>query len=108
MSSHDYRSKRMSKAEAWKKIRKIMSDEDPQLVFGGHALDEMRNVSLSTSDVINVLKSTSATMKDEPETKNGNVRYRVKTLNYCVVVSFFKSADGLFVVTVWKIKKEKV
>ena len=85
-----------------------MSDADPKLLFGGHALDEMKNDSLSTSDVINVLKSTSACIKDEPEPKNGTVRYRVKTLNYCVVVSFSKSADGLFVVTVRKIKKEKV
>ncbi len=98
----------MSKAEAWKKIRKIMSGADPKLIFGGHALEEMANDSLSTSDVINVLKSASASIKDEPETKNGTVRYRVKTLNYCVVVSFLKNADGLFVVTVWKIKKEKV
>ena len=84
-----------------------MSEEDPKLIFGGHALDEMRNNSLGTSDVINVLKSTSASICDEPETKNGTVRYRVKTLNYCVVVSFSKDANGLFVVTVWKIKKEK-
>lgn len=100
MSNHDYRSKQMSKAEAWKKIRAIMSAADPKVIFGGHALN--------TSDVINVLKSTAATIKDEPETKNGTVRYRVKTVNYCVVVSFSKNADGLFVVTVWKIKKEKV
>ncbi len=98
----------MSKAEAWKKVRAIMSVADPKVIFGGHALEEMANDALNTSDVINVLKSTSATIKDEPETKNGTVRYRVKTINYCVVVSFSKNADGLFVVTVWKIKKEKV
>lgn len=108
MSKHDYRSKQMSRTEAWKRIRKIMASEEPKLLFGHHALAEMNNDSLNTSDVINILKSSAARITDEPELKNGTVRYRVKTIQYCVVVSFMKDADGLFVITVWKIKRERV
>ncbi len=96
----------MNKTQAMKKLREIMASEDPSIVFIGHAIREMMNDFLSEVDVLNVLKSKSAGIKDEPEFKDETMRYRVMTSNYCVVVTFFKNADGVTVVTVWKISRK--
>lgn len=96
----------MSKNEALKKLREIMAEEDPVIIFTQHAEREMINDQMTHADALNVLKSTSCRLTDGPESKNGTVRYRFKTWKYCVVVVFFRNADGVTVVTVWKITKE--
>lgn len=107
MSMRDFRSHRMSKTEARKKIAAIMNGASPRVVFTRHAEEEMLNDYLSSADVVNVLKSPNSRITDEPEFKNGTFRYRLKTTVYCVVVAFQYDAKGLIVVTVFKITRER-
>lgn len=96
----------MSKTEALKLVRAIMSDENPQIVFTRHALEEMANDDLDQQDVWNILASDDIRITDEPESSSGgNYKYRVKTNRFCVVVAFFRDATGMTVITVWKTKR---
>jgi len=66
--------------------------------FSGHALEEMANDELQTTDCLNILR---AGIYEPPEHINGELRYRVGTQRICVVITFV-SDTRLRVVTAWR------
>lgn len=68
--------------------------------FSGHALEEMRNDELETTDCLNVLRGGTY---EPAEFIKGEWRYRVTTRFMCFVITF-KSNTKLRVVTGWRFK----
>ncbi len=83
--------------------RKVLSEifnQNPNLIsFSKHAFEEMKNDSLKTGDILNVLKAGK--IYDEPEFENGSYRYRVQTQKITVVIAFRKP-NHVVIVTAWR------
>lgn len=105
MSTIDYKTKRLNKAEARKLVAEIVSKHSSNVHFSKHALVEMDNDDLVTLDVWNVLKSPDSRIIDEGELEKGTYRYRLETGFIMVVVAFTSDGDGLIIVTVWDKRK---
>lgn len=73
--------------------------EGGDLDLSGHALREMGNDGLETTDCLNLLR---AGVLAPPELVNGEWRYRVSSRQACVVITFL-SSTRLRVVTAWRI-----
>ena len=84
--------------EAKQLAREIM--ENGNVSFSGHAIDEMANDDLHTTDCLNLLQ---AGVFNPPEFTNREWRYRVTTSRICIVVVFCSRTE-LRVVTAWRIK----
>jgi hypothetical protein len=82
--------------------RKLARDivENGVVDFSGHALDEMANDELHTTDCLNIVR---AGVYSAPEYEKGELRYRVQTTRICVVVTF-ESDTRIRVVTAWRKK----
>ena len=72
-----------------------------EVVFSGHAFDEMAKDNLTTVDCTNVLRGGWV---EPPELEKGTWRYRVRTARICVVIAF-RSETKLVVVTAWREKE---
>ena len=68
--------------------------------FSGHALDEMKNDTLTTVDGVNVLRGG---VVEPAEFERGSWRYRVRTARMTFVIAF-RSETELVVVTGWRQK----
>jgi len=88
----------MKPDEARRLARDIV--ENGILDFSGHALDEMANDELHTTDCLNIVR---AGVYSTPEYEKGELRYRVQTARICVVVTF-ESDTRIRVVTAWRKK----
>jgi hypothetical protein len=75
--------------------------ENGVIEISGHALEEMANDELQTTDCLNLLR---AGVCEAPEYINGEWRYRVGTSRICVVIAFI-SETRLRVVTAWRKKQ---
>ncbi len=105
MSPTDYKEQRLSRTEAKKHISKIMSQHPGNVRFSRHAIQELKNDDLTTTDALNVLKSHDAKINQDGEWENGNYRYRLETSNLTVVVGFWNDGTGLNLVTAWDKRK---
>ena len=77
-----------SPVEAKRLIREILTNGT--YWTSSHADDEIRKDSLTTVDVINVLRGG---IVEPAEWENGSWRYRVHTARICVVVAFDSDAE---------------
>lgn len=85
--------------DAKRLAREIM--ENGTFVVSGHAIQEMKNDELETTDCLNLLR---AGVYEPPESINGEWRYRVSSQRICVVITFV-SDTRLRVVTAWRVNK---
>ena len=83
-----------------KKLARTIVDRGT-VEFTGHALAEMANDDLETTDCLNLLR---AGVYQEPEPYREGWRYRVTTARMCVVFAF-ASEKRLRVVTAWRVKQ---
>ena len=86
----------LSPIDARNLMREII--EHGEVQFSGHAIQEMADDDLQTTDCINVMRGGVVEWSEE---QNGTWRYRVATPRMCVVVAF-PSATRLRVVTAWR------
>lgn len=77
-------------------IRSIL--ENGIVAFSSHALEELRNDSMTTADALNVLRGG---VVRPGEQERGTWRYRVQTSRMTIVVAF-RSESEMVVVTGWK------
>jgi arginine/ornithine N-succinyltransferase beta subunit len=101
MSTFDYRSTRLDKTQARKLVTEIMSRYPSNVRFSKHARKELAKDDLTTVDALNVLKSSSAHIKNMPDFKDGSWRYTVETnlIGICVA---FDTQTSLAVVSGWR------
>jgi hypothetical protein len=88
----------LTPSDARRLIRDIIDGGD--VVFSGHALEELEKDDLTTTDVLNMLRGG---LVEPAEFENGSWRYRARTARMCVVVAF-RSERELRVVTAWRLK----
>lgn len=105
MSTVDYKSVKLSRNEARKRIAEIVSKWPQNVKLSRHAEEELLKDGLATSDVLNVLKSSNSKILDEGESKDGSWRYRLQTTNLLMVIAFWPTGEGLTVVTGWDRRK---
>lgn len=86
----------MSPPEAKHLARDIMENGDFEV--SGHAIQEMRDDDLNTTDVVNVIRGG---VYHAPELEKGEWRYRISTARMSVVI-VFRSRERLRVVTAWR------
>lgn len=101
MSPNNYRTDKLSRNEARKQIQSIVSKYPSNLWFSRHALGELVNDRLTTTDAINVLKSPASKIYDDGELEKGSYRYRLETNNIVVVVAFSDDGMSITVITAW-------
>ena len=101
MSITDYRTQKLDRNQARKLISEIAHRYPAHIRFSRHALEEIRKDNLTTADILNVIKSSSAKVLHGGELENGTYRYRLETGSITVVVSF-DSQTNLVVVTAWR------
>ncbi len=85
--------------DAKKLARDIVEHGDVDI--SGHAVEEMTNDELETSDCLNLLR---AGVCEPPELIHGEWRYRILTARICIVIAFV-SPTRLRLVTAWRIKR---
>ena len=66
--------------------------------FSNHATEEMQNDNLQAADCVNLIRGG---VYEPPDFINGQWRYRIKTQQMCVVITFL-SDSRLRVVTAWR------
>lgn len=101
MINNDYRTKRLSRTEARKKVTEVVNRYPSHIRYSKHALEELQNDNLTTSDVLNIIKSSDAKILKEPDFEKGSYRYRLETKRITVVVAF-DSPTSFVVVTAWR------
>lgn len=101
MSTKDYRAKRLDKNQARKLVTGIIRRYPFNIRFSRHALDELEKDNLTTSDILNVMKSPDAKIFNEAEFEKGSYRYRLETNRLTVVIAF-DSSTSFVVVTAWR------
>ncbi|MDD4976106.1 MAG: DUF4258 domain-containing protein [Bacteriovorax sp.] len=101
MSIKNYKLNQIDKTQARKKIGEILrlSKEGP--IFSKHALSELANDGLTTTDAVNVLKSCNARILRDGEFENGSFRYRLETAYILLVISFNQAGTKIIVITAW-------
>jgi Domain of unknown function (DUF4258) len=72
-----------------------------EVVFSGHALDEMEQDGISQADVIGVLRGGTV---EPAELEKGSWRYRVRA-GRVYVVATFRSETAAAVVTAWRVRR---
>lgn len=105
MSPVDYKSQRMSRNEARKRIAEVLNKWPDRVYFTKHAREELAKDGLTTTDAWNVLKSGSSKITEEGEFRGGGFTYRLATNYLTVVVSFEPDGRGLNVITGWDKRK---
>ena len=85
-------------AEVRRIIRRIL--ESGLVSYSGHALSEMKNDGLETTDCVNVLRGG---VVEPPDLHKGTWRYRVSTGRMCFVITL-PDPDTVRVVTAWRDK----
>lgn len=101
MSTKDYRTQRLDKNQARKLVAKIVQHYPFNIRFSRHALDEIEKDGLIISDILNVMKSPDAKIRNEAGFEKGSYRYRLETNRITVVISF-DSSTSFVVVTAWR------
>jgi hypothetical protein len=71
---------------------------DGVVEFSAHALEEMRNDALESTDCLNLIR---AGVFQPPELEKGEWRYRVASSAMCLVITF-RSRDRLRIITAWR------
>ncbi|HCU23891.1 MAG TPA: hypothetical protein DF383_02645, partial [Deltaproteobacteria bacterium] len=67
MSKGDLRCRRLDKNQARKLVSKIVQENPSGIYYTQHCLKELENDDLTTSDILNVLKSPDSKILDQPE-----------------------------------------
>jgi hypothetical protein len=105
MKSHiDYKSHRLQKEEARKRIAKAINGSACEVLFSKHAEEELIKDGLTVVDAINILSSPDAKILSDGELEKGTYRYRLETNKICLVVAF-GSNEEIIVVTAWRKKR---
>ncbi len=107
MSPLDYKTVKLSRNEARKRITEIMTKHPDRVHFTGHAEKALQDDRLTTGDALNLLKSSSGRINEEGEFHNGSWRYRLSTTHMVVVVAFEPTDLVLNVVTCWDKRKRE-
>ena len=97
----DIRTKRLDKAQARKLIAQIVRNNPDNIRFSKHALIELGNDNLTTSDALNVIKSSHSRILSDGEWEHGSFRYRLETSNIMIVIAF-DSPESMVIVTAWR------
>ena len=105
MSPLDYKSIKLNRNEARKRIAEIMATHPGRVRVTRHAEQALADDGLSALDAINVLASGSARINEEGEFKDGSWRYRVSTSFLVVVIAFEPDGNGIVVITGWDKRK---
>jgi len=105
MSPADFKIEKMNRNESRKLVRKIMTLMPQNVLFSKHALAELENDDLTTTDALNILKSSDSKIIDDGEFEHGSYRYRLETGNIVVVICFSSNGEHLIVVTAWDKRK---
>ena len=105
MKSHsDYKSHKLQKEEARKLLGRMIREDGINVLFSKHAREELKKDGLGIDDAISILASTDAKILKEAEFEKRTYRYRVETIDFCLVIAF-NSEDELIVVTAWRKRK---
>jgi hypothetical protein len=80
-------------------FRRIVHEGD--IGFTGHALAELRNDNLHTTDCMNVLRGGEVV---GTELRHGKIRYRVETTKMTAIVMVVSETE-LCVITAWRNKE---
>jgi hypothetical protein len=108
MSPIDYRTIKLNRMEARKRIAQIVALWPERIYFTIHAEQELKNDGLTTADAINVLKTGASRITDEGELhRKGSYTYRLATGNITIVVAFEPTGEGLNVITGWDKRRGK-
>ena len=105
MSPSDYRVQKLSRNEARKQISEMMKQHPENVRFSRHAIIELQKDNLTTTDVLNVLKSPDSKIYKEGEWENGSYRYRLETSYLSIVIGFWVDGSGFNIVTAWDKRK---
>lgn len=105
VSKKNYRTDRLSKEEARKLISKIVLEgKNNYVIFTTHALNQLEERDLLTTDILNIVKSADSKIHDGGEFENGSYRYRLETRTILVVISFHPKGERIIIVTSWRKK----
>lgn len=104
MSHFDYKNKRLAKEEARRLILKLAFEG--KIIYSHHARQRLIERNIILNDVINVLGSNSMRLADG-EFNKGGYTYKCSTNKFSVVVGITTNGNGLIVITVFKIEREK-
>lgn len=105
MSPLDYKTVKLNRNEARKRIAETVTKHPTRVHFTGHAVNALADDGLTTADAWNLLKSTSSKIVDEGELKDGSWRYRLCTTNMVVVIAFEPDGNGINIITCWDRRK---
>jgi uncharacterized protein DUF4258 len=92
---------KLDRNRARKLVSEVAARYPANIRFSRHALEEMGMDNLTTGDVLNIIKSPSAKIIEEPELERGSFRYRLRTNNITVVLAF-DSKTSFVVITAWR------
>jgi len=105
MKSHgDYKSHKLQKEEARKLLSRITREYPDNVLFSKHAVEELAKDNLTVVSANNILRSTDAQILVEGEFENGSYRYRLETMDVCLII-VFNSGQELVIVTAWRKRK---
>ncbi len=80
--------KPLNRLQAKKRIVEILSRHPDNLIISSHAFRRGGQREITTQDVVNVLKSPSAQIFDEPYLEGESWRYKVETRKIVIIVAF--------------------
>ena len=103
----NYRTQRLDRNEARKRISYIVSKAPSSVIISEHARSEAAKDGMASTDIQNVLISPAAKILGNGEFERGSFRYRFETEFMMVVVAFWEDGEGLNVVTTWDKRKRK-
>ena len=102
MSTKNYKTTKLSKEVARKKIFKVAAQG--RILLTSHAIQRMGERNIVLNDIVNVLLSPSMHVSDG-EPHNIGFTYRCSTKKFSVAVGFTVQGDGVIVVTVFKAER---
>lgn len=103
----NYRTQRLDRHEARKRVAYIVKKKPPSVVISEHARKEAAKDGMTSTDIQNVLLSPASKILSDGEFERGSYRYRLETDFMIVVIAFWEDGEGLNVVTTWDNRKRK-
>lgn len=103
MSIKNYKTTKLDKEEARKKITKAAAQG--RVLLTSHARERMEERNIILNDIVNALLSPSMRVSDG-EPHNVGFTYRCSTKKFNVAVGFTVQGDGVIVVTVFRAERK--
>jgi hypothetical protein len=101
-SSDDLKGKKLDRYQAKKIAQEIL--REGTFSFTSHCHVELKNDSMDTEDVVNVLRCGKVEREPEPSQRFGSWRYQIETNRMAFVIEIH-SRLALRVITAWRKKK---